>query len=90
MFAIFEKVVLGMAVIRLASGFIEITAALLMLHFNSPEKALMINAGLSIVGPIIFFSTMAIGLLGISSRLNMGSLLWVIAGLALIVIGLKK
>lgn len=90
MFQVFEKVVLGMALIRLVSGLCEVTAAFLMLRFNSIEKALLINSTLSIIGPIIFFSTMSIGLVGITAKISTGKLLWILAGLGLIIYGIKK
>ncbi len=85
-----EKAVLGMAVLRLLSGITELTAALLMLKFNQVDKALVINAFLAIVGPLILISTMSIGLLGIAERVSIGKLIWIIAGIGLILFGLKK
>lgn len=85
-----EKAVLGMAVLRLLSGITELTAALLMLKFNQVDKALIINAFLAVVGPLILITTMSIGLLGIADRVSMGKLFWIIAGIALILFGLKK
>nr|WP_246625186.1 YqhV family protein [Fictibacillus nanhaiensis] len=87
---IFEKVVLSMAAIRILSGMLEITAAFFMLHFNTVERALVINSLLSIVGPIIFFSTMTIGIYGLSTKLSFSSLLWIMLGIVCIVYGIKK
>ena len=43
MFHLLEKAVIGMALLRIMSGCIEIIAAMLILKFNEVEKALMIN-----------------------------------------------
>ncbi|MFC7372996.1 YqhV family protein [Fictibacillus iocasae] len=85
-----EKIVLGMAAIRIFSGLFEITAALFMLHYNTVERALLVNSLLSMVGPIIFFSTMTLGLYGISTKMNASNLVWIMAGIILIVYGIKK
>lgn len=85
-----ETAVLGMVVLRIISGLIEITAATLMLRFNTVEKALMINATLAIVGPIILVSTMAIGLVGMADKLSFTKLLLIGSGVLLIMIGLRK
>ncbi|KSU83124.1 YqhV family protein [Fictibacillus enclensis] len=90
MFQVFEKIVLGMAMIRILSGVCEVSAAFLMLRFNSVEKALLINSTLSIIGPFIFFSTMSLGLVGITAKISTAKLLWIVAGLGLIIYGIRK
>lgn len=85
-----EKAVLGMAALRIMSGTIEILAALLILKLNQVEKALMINSGLAIVGPLILLSTTTIGLFGIAERLNMWKLIWIFSGVVLIFVGVRK
>ena len=85
-----EKVVLGMAAIRILSGTLEITAALFMLHYNTVDRALVINSLLSIVGPIIFFSTMTLGIYGLSTKLSFTSLIWIMVGVFCIVYGIKR
>ncbi len=62
MLSFIEKAVLGMVILRLLSGSIEITAALLMLKANEIEKALIINSSLAIVGPLVLIATTFIGL----------------------------
>ncbi|WP_026674902.1 YqhV family protein [Alkalihalobacterium bogoriense] len=85
-----EAAVLGMVVIRVISGLIELSAAALMFRFNSVEKAVAINALLAVVGPVVLISTMAIGLVGMADKLSVGKLLLIGAGVALILIGLRK
>ncbi|OIJ16042.1 hypothetical protein BKP35_03410 [Anaerobacillus arseniciselenatis] len=88
--AALETAVLGMVILRLISGLIEITAATLMLKFNTVDKALMINAALAIVGPIILITTMSIGLIGMADKLSFSKLLLIGCGVLLILIGLRR
>ncbi|MEH7548578.1 MULTISPECIES: YqhV family protein [Bacillaceae] len=90
MFIILEKAVLGMAFLRLLSGSIEIFAAILMLKFNSVEKALMINSSLALVGPIILILTTTIGLVGIVGDISVMKIVWILLGVAFILIGVKS
>ncbi|MCD8502265.1 MAG: YqhV family protein [Bacillaceae bacterium] len=85
-----ETAVLGMVVLRVISGLIEITAASIMLKFNAVEKALMVNAALAVVGPIILISTMTIGLVGMADKLSFTKLLLIGSGVLLIMVGLRK
>ncbi|UTW70691.1 YqhV family protein [Anaerobacillus sp. HL2] len=79
-----------MVVLRLISGLIEILAATLMLKFNAVNKALMINAALAIVGPIILITTMSIGLIGIAEKLSFSKLFLVSLGVLFILVGLRR
>ncbi|ADU30316.1 YqhV family protein [Evansella cellulosilytica] len=88
--ATIEIALIAMVVLRLISGTFELTAALLMLKFNSIEKALAINAVLAIVGPITLILTMTIGLIGIADKISFSRLLIVALGVLLILVGLKR
>jgi putative exporter of polyketide antibiotics len=90
MFIIFEKAVLGMAFLRLISGSIELFAAILMLKFNSVEKALVVNSSLAIVGPIILILTTSIGLLGIVEKISYMKMVWIFLGVGFIFVGVKS
>ncbi|MFS0722768.1 YqhV family protein [Paenibacillus sp. 1P07SE] len=85
-----DRLVVAMAVLRLCSGSIELAAALLMLKFNQVEKALAINASLALVGPLILISSMTIGLVGISDKLSAAKMVWVLAGVTCLLIGILK
>jgi hypothetical protein len=85
-----EKTVLGMAALRLVSGSIEMAAAILMLRWNTVERALLVNSSLALVGPLILLSTTAIGLSGLADRLSPGKFLWVMAGVTCLFIGILK
>ncbi|OLS35580.1 YqhV family protein [Bacillus sp. MRMR6] len=90
MFAIIEKAVLGMVILRLISGCIEISAALLMLKFNSIDKALVINSSLALIGPIILILTTTIGLWGIVEKISFAKLFFITMGIGFIFIGIKS
>jgi putative exporter of polyketide antibiotics len=85
-----EKAILGMAALRIMSGSIEILAALLILKVNQVEKALLINSGLAIVGPLILLTTTTIGLVGLSDRISVWKIMWIFAGILCIFIGVRK
>ncbi|MFB1100500.1 DUF2619 domain-containing protein [Terribacillus sp. JSM ZJ617] len=61
MHPLFEKALIEMVVLRLFSGGIEITAAMLMLKINDLEKELVINSSLAIVESLVLIVTTAIG-----------------------------
>lgn len=85
-----ESAVLGMVILRVISGFVELSAAGLMLKFNSVEKAITINALLAIVGPFILISTMTVGLLGMAGKLSAAKLILIGFGVLLILVGIRK
>lgn len=85
-----EKAIMGMAALRILSGSIEVLAALLILKVNQVEKALLINSGLAIVGPVILITTTAIGLIGISDRVSFAKIGWIVLGISCILIGVRR
>lgn len=85
-----NKIVLTMASLRMMSGSIEIIAAILMLRLATVEKALLVNSGLALVGPLVLLTTTTIGLVGIAEKLSYGKMLWVIAGVSCLFIGILK
>ncbi|RIW37333.1 DUF2619 domain-containing protein [Bacillus salacetis] len=89
MFVFVEKALLAMVALRVLSGSIEIGAAMLMLKFNDLEKAFMINSLLALVGPTIFFSTTAIGLMGLSGKISLLKAVCLISGVLLIGLSVK-
>lgn len=86
----FNKIVFTMAMLRVVSGSIELLAALLMLRLNQIDKALLVNTGLAMVGPLILISTTTIGLIGMADKLSWGKIVWITAGVACIFIGILK
>lgn len=85
-----DQFVLGMVIIRLASGSLEVFAAYLMYRFGEVEKALLVNSGLALVGPLILITTTAIGLAGIADKLSMSKMLWITAGVCCLFVGILK
>lgn len=85
-----DKFVLSMAGLRVLSGSIELIAAVLMLRFMQVEKALLINSGLALVGPMILLATTTIGLAGMADKLSFGKLLWILLGVSCIFFGILK
>ncbi|MBN2984454.1 MULTISPECIES: YqhV family protein [Cohnella] len=85
-----DKTVFGMAILRLLSGSIELTAALVMLKLNDVQKALVVNSMLALVGPLVLVATTTIGLVGISDKLSPGRFIWVTAGVACLLVGVLK
>lgn len=90
MFIFIEKAILGMALLRILSGSIEICAAILMLKLNSIEKALIVNSSLALVGPVILILTTTIGTLGIVEKISYMKMLWIFLGVSFILIGVKS
>lgn len=85
-----NKIVLTMASLRLMSGSIEIIAAIMMLRLATIEKALLVNSALALVGPLVLLTTTTIGLVGIAEKLSYGKMLWIIAGVSCLFIGIIK
>ncbi|MBZ4687729.1 MAG: hypothetical protein JG764_1362 [Clostridiales bacterium] len=90
MFFIKDKYVFGMAFLRIISGIIEFSAAMVMLKLNRVEHALKINAVLAAVGPIVLMSVMALGLVGLAGRVSPGKILIIIIGVLIIFYGVQK
>jgi hypothetical protein len=85
-----NKIVMSMASLRVLSGCLEIIAALIMLRLNQVEKAILVNSGLAVVGPLVLLTTTTIGLVGIADKLSFGKLLWILTGVTLLFIGILK
>lgn len=82
--------ILGMVILRLLSGCMEITAAILILKLNNLEQALKINALLASLGPLIFLGAMYLGLTGLARELSFNRAIFIYAGVALIFWGLRS
>lgn len=89
-YIILDKAVLGMALLRIISGVIEVSAALLMIKLNTVEKALLVNSSLAIVGPLILITTTTIGVIGMADNISLMKLIWIFLGVSLILIGVKS
>jgi hypothetical protein len=85
-----DKSAFGMAMIRILSGSLELTAAIVMLKLNDVQKALAVNSMLALVGPLVLLSTTAIGLVGIADKLSPGKFIWILAGVGCLLIGILR
>jgi len=85
-----DKAAMSMAVLRILSGCLELTAAIVMIRLNNVEKALVVNSMLALVGPMVLISTTAIGLVGLADKLSPSKLLWIMAGVACLLIGILR
>lgn len=85
-----DKHVFSMALLRIVSGSLELTAALVMLKLNEVQKALAVNSMLALVGPIVLLTTTAIGLVGLSDKLSPMRLIMVTVGVSCLLIGILK
>ena len=90
MFGLMEKALFFMIALRLISGSIEITAAMLMLKYNNLEKAFYINTMLALVGPVILIVTTGIGLSGLSEKISLKKGIFLFSGIFLIIMSLKS
>ncbi|ULO10290.1 YqhV family protein [Paenibacillus sp. 19GGS1-52] len=79
-----------MAVLRIISGSVEISAALLMLRLNQVDKALVVNSALALVGPTVLILTTTIGLTGMTQQLSWSKIGWIGCGVAFLLIGILK
>ncbi len=85
-----DKTVLSMGILRVISGSIELIAALGILYFGSLEKAMMINAGLAIVGPTVLILVTTIGLIGLAGQISLLKFSFIFLGAVMILTGLFK
>mgnify|MGYP001245878811 CR=1 FL=1 len=90
MFNIWDKAILGMALLRLLSGTIEILVAIIILKLNQVDKALIVNSSLAIVGPIILILTTSIGVLSIATSISYSNIIWIFIGVFCIIYGVKS
>lgn len=84
-----NKIVSSMALLRFISGIVEFTAALLMLKFDSVERALQLNSILAIVGPMVLVLVTALGLVGIAEKISFLNFIIIGLGVILILLGIK-
>lgn len=84
-----EKIALGMGALRLLSGTIEITAALLIFYFATVESAFKINAVLALIGPIILITVTGLGIIGLADQLPLSRMFIILLGVGLIFYGMR-
>lgn len=82
-----EPILTSMAVMRIISSLIELTAAFLFLKSKSIETALRINAALGLIGPMIFMGVSLLGITGLSGKASFAKLIIIFLGVMLVLIG---
>ncbi|MBP1974917.1 YqhV family protein [Cohnella thailandensis] len=85
-----DKTVFSMAILRIFSGSIELTAAIVMLKLNDVQKALAVNSMLAMVGPLVLLTTTTIGLVGLADKLSPMRFVWVTVGVGCLLVGILK
>jgi hypothetical protein len=85
-----DKAAMSMAMLRMLSGSLELVAAIVMIRLNDVQKALIVNSMLALIGPMILISTTAIGLIGLSDKLSPMKLVWIVAGVGCLLIGILR
>ncbi|HHY06833.1 MAG TPA: YqhV family protein [Clostridia bacterium] len=79
-----------MGLLRLFSGFIEITAGIMMIYFHNIETALKINALLALIGPLMMIIVTSLGLIGIAGNVSLEKMLLILCGVVLIFFAINK
>lgn len=90
MFFLADRIVAGMAGVRLISATIEFTAAMLMLKSGRVETAFKLNALLALVGPAVLLTVTSLGLVGLAGKVSVHGMATIIMGVGLIFIGIYK
>jgi hypothetical protein len=90
MFSVLDKIVYGMAGLRLLSSMIEFTGAVLMLYFGTASRALQVNAGLSLVGPFVLVTVTILGVSGMADSIEWSRIGWIVVGVACILFGARS
>ena len=81
-----QNIIMAMVFMRILSGLIELSAALLMHYFNDIRVAIRINAILGLVGPIVLIIVTFLGLIEIREQINYTNLLLIFIGVCLILV----
>jgi len=79
-----------MALTRSFSALAETAGAILIARSPTLEQAVAVNAVLGTIGPLVLTFTTVIGLWGLAERLSLPRLLAVLAGLGLILWGIRR
>ncbi len=85
-----DHTVLAMALLRVFSGLVELSAALLIIRLNKVDAALRINGVLAVIGPTILLAGIIVGIAGLSDRIPFFRLLLVYIGAFLIFFGTRR
>lgn len=73
-----------MALIRVSFGLASLVGGLLMLIKNDIQLAIRINSIIGSIGPLIFLSVSALGVVGLSNAVHPGRLALLLTGVLLV------
>ncbi|HHX24264.1 MAG: DUF2619 domain-containing protein [Tepidanaerobacteraceae bacterium] len=82
-----DPILTSMAIMRVISSLIELTAAFLFLKGKSVQTALRINASLGLIGPLIFMGVSLLGITSLSGKVSFIRLVIILTGVLLVLIG---
>jgi len=82
-----DPILISMAIMRVISSLIELTAAFLFLKGKSVQTALRINASLGLIGPLIFMGVSLLGITSLSGKVSFIRLVIILTGVLLVLIG---
>ena len=88
--AIESKILSGMAILRIISGLLEISTALLILRLQKVETALQLNAVLGLVGPVIFLLVSTLGLVAVAVKISPVKVCLIVLGVLFTLLGTKS
>jgi hypothetical protein len=84
-----ERLMWGIRLVRLLSATIEVTAVILLLRMHDVRSMLRLNAGLGMVGPLIFITVSALGLTASLGQVQPAKLVLILIGVVLVIIGTR-
>lgn len=88
-FTVVDKLVYGMAGLRILSGCLELTGAFLMLWFGTAQKALQVNAGLALTGPATLVLVTLLGTVSLAGEIHTSRIVLIVIGVGFILFGAR-
>ena len=79
----------GMAAVRVISGIMEISAALIILRLGKVESALRINAFLGLIGTLVYVIVGVLGIFAVAVKLSPLKVIVLTLGTLLVLAGTK-
>ncbi|NLW09284.1 MAG: DUF2619 domain-containing protein [Firmicutes bacterium] len=84
-----RKVLSQIATLRVISGILEISAALVIIRLRRIEAALRINALLGLIGPLVFLAVSALGIVALAVKISPVKIILLLAGAFFILWGTR-
>ena len=84
-----RKVLSQIATLRVISGILEISAALVIIRLRRIEAALRINALLGLIGPLVFLAVSALGIVALAVKISPVKIILLLAGAIFILWGTR-